>query len=308
MQYIVLDMEWNQAQTPDKVIKKPIHLVGEIVQIGAVKLNADFEMTDSFVIIINPVYYRRMNYRIAKLTGISNSDLRSGYSFEKAIEEFKKWCGSEYSIVTWGRDDIPMLRDNLRLHNLSEDWIPKCYDAQPIFDNQITKENRQYSLTYAVERVGELPRKEHDALNDAMNTAIVCSYLDMHKAIAEHEIMKSIPKAKTEINASNILEKSFTSRKNAFCAPECCVLKCENCGNSIKCVDWALQSGNKYIAMAECSCGNGYFVRLNFRRNEDSSLRVGKMIYKLDDNYREYYSKVHAKNKYSKQRKFRKRG
>ena len=41
MNYIVLDLEWNQAMSSDSAIfkKLPIHLRGEIIEIGAVKLN-----------------------------------------------------------------------------------------------------------------------------------------------------------------------------------------------------------------------------------------------------------------------------
>ena len=38
MNYIVLDMEWNQANSYSEMVKDPIMLTGEIVQIGAVKL------------------------------------------------------------------------------------------------------------------------------------------------------------------------------------------------------------------------------------------------------------------------------
>ena len=39
MNYIVLDMEWNQANSYAEMVKDPIMLTGEIVQIGAVKLD-----------------------------------------------------------------------------------------------------------------------------------------------------------------------------------------------------------------------------------------------------------------------------
>ena len=50
MQYIVLDMEWNQpwpgSPSAKKVLPSPIR--GEIVQIGAVRMPRDGEVADEF--------------------------------------------------------------------------------------------------------------------------------------------------------------------------------------------------------------------------------------------------------------------
>ena len=43
MHYVVMDLEWNQAMSSKSSVfnKLPIHLRGEIIEIGAVKLNED---------------------------------------------------------------------------------------------------------------------------------------------------------------------------------------------------------------------------------------------------------------------------
>ena len=38
MEYIVVDMEWNQALTFSEIVKDPVFLTGEIIQIGAIKV------------------------------------------------------------------------------------------------------------------------------------------------------------------------------------------------------------------------------------------------------------------------------
>ena len=48
MEYIILDMEWNQPISKSQYIKEPVNLVGEIIQIGAVKLDSNFCVTDIF--------------------------------------------------------------------------------------------------------------------------------------------------------------------------------------------------------------------------------------------------------------------
>ena len=56
MNYIILDLEWNQA-----IKKMKLYLEGEIIQIGAVKLNEFFEKIETFKIGIAPKYYKKLH-------------------------------------------------------------------------------------------------------------------------------------------------------------------------------------------------------------------------------------------------------
>ena len=48
MKYIVLDLEWNSPEHRNRLVKEPIVLHGEIIQIGAVMLNEQMEEIGSF--------------------------------------------------------------------------------------------------------------------------------------------------------------------------------------------------------------------------------------------------------------------
>lgn len=61
MEYIVLDMEWNQALNFSEMVKDPVFLTGEIIQIGAIKLNQTLEVVDSFNERIAPQYYTELH-------------------------------------------------------------------------------------------------------------------------------------------------------------------------------------------------------------------------------------------------------
>ena len=87
MNYIVLDLEWNQPFKTKQMIRKPVTLYGEIIQIGAVKLDENYHIVDTFKIMIKPVYYTRMCKKISKLTKITNQDLEYGYEVEYTYEE-----------------------------------------------------------------------------------------------------------------------------------------------------------------------------------------------------------------------------
>ena len=65
---IVLDLEWNQPSSPKAMVRSPVFLRGEIIQIGAVKLNEDLEIIDTFKIMVKPKYYRTMHKTVSGLT------------------------------------------------------------------------------------------------------------------------------------------------------------------------------------------------------------------------------------------------
>ena len=186
MNYIVLDLEWNQPVNAKSMLRSPISLYGEIIQIGAVKLDEHYHILDTFKIMVAPKYYRMMHKKVTKLTKITTEDLQYGFPFPVAMKHFKKWCGEEFAFLTWGTDDIGILNDNMVLHKMDTSWVPSTYNIQVIFDNQITKEKRQVSLSYAMERIGEPALEAHDALHDARNTVCVCLHLDMVKGLAEY--------------------------------------------------------------------------------------------------------------------------
>ena len=189
MQHIVFDLEWNQAVIREKIIQSPVFLHGEIVQIGAVKLDADFQELDQLKLDVKPAYYTRMNSRVRRLTGISNQMLKQGLSFPEALEQFRLWCGAEgpYDFITWGTDDMPILRENLQLYEQELDWLPTCYDLQRIYDQQVAHGNRQWALSAALEKLEISPiGQAHDALNDAVNTVQVCKALDMERGLLEY--------------------------------------------------------------------------------------------------------------------------
>ena len=74
MNYIAVDFEWNQAGYHRK---SNVQLDGEIIQIGAVKMDENFNVLEYFAADIKPVFYRKIHKKVKELTGI---DL-TGYGF-----------------------------------------------------------------------------------------------------------------------------------------------------------------------------------------------------------------------------------
>ena len=290
MNYIVLDMEWNQPFNMNSMIRNPIALHGEIIQIGAVKLDENYHILDTFKIMVSPKYYTKMHKKVSKLTGITNEELQYGFPFPVAFNHFKKWCGQEFAFLTWGPDDIEMLRDNMMLHKLNTEWIPSTYNIQIIFEDQIAKKNRQVSLSYAMEKIGEPALDAHDALNDAKNTVCVCLHLDMVKGLAEyaalHQQMKCFGSPVKERSQST---KTYPTKGAALNDPELINFFCPTCGSNVECIDFIRQNSDKFIGIGKCDNGDELFVRLKFTKWPDGKYSVSRILYEMDDDNRTYY-------------------
>lgn len=217
MNYIILDMEWNQASHKCKPVQQPVSLHGEIIRIGAVKMNERLEFVDDFKISVKPVYYTKIHSHVKKITGLTNNDLNYGYTFEEAYMHFMKWCKDDFVFLTWGYDDVPMLKDNMLVHGINPDTLPEYYNLQVIFDDQICAERKQCSLTYAAEAVDEVPFRAHDALNDAMTTYCVCRHLDIEKGMKDYQKLRNGSFEKSEKP-----RKSFDRKRKA---KECLIAK-----------------------------------------------------------------------------------
>ena len=67
MNYIVLDMEWNQPWPGSPSAKKvlPVQIRGEIIQIGAVRMTEDEKVAVEFLVLIKAKFYRLLNRRVS---------------------------------------------------------------------------------------------------------------------------------------------------------------------------------------------------------------------------------------------------
>lgn len=192
VRYIALDLEWNQAMSPKARVygRLPFRLTGEIIQIGAVKLDADFrpETGDGFMTDVKPRYFKRMHYKVKKLTGFDKERLQGGIGFAQAMREFREWCGGDCVFLTWGPDDKGIMEQNIILHDLDPEWLGSWINLQVIYNVLTESGNNQKSLKTAMEHFGlEQAYKEHDALGDAYNAALICSKLDMPRGLTLYE-------------------------------------------------------------------------------------------------------------------------
>ena len=100
MNYIVFDLEWNQCPGGKKGANKKIPF--EIIEIGAVKLNNEKEVTDTFHQMICPQVYNWIHESIHEVIHVDYKDLLEGVPFPQAAREFLEWCGTDYISVHGG--------------------------------------------------------------------------------------------------------------------------------------------------------------------------------------------------------------
>ena len=161
MHYVVMDLEWNQAMSSKSSVfnKLPIHLRGEIIEIGAVKLNEDMTPGEEFQIDVKPMYFKRMHYKVKKLTGFDRERLAAGVSFPEALAQFRAWCGDDVTFLTWGCDDQGILEQNIIIHDLDWDWIAGWINLQLIYNLQT--DGRQAARAAEIPQGGRLHLERH---------------------------------------------------------------------------------------------------------------------------------------------------
>ena len=191
MKYVVMDLEFNFPRKASlRSENNGILLESEIIEIGAVRLNESLEQEDEFCSFIKPTAYKTINDEVKKVTGITTEMMWSGGDFQTVVDEFLKWCGDDYAFVTWSNNDIFALEDNMLYHGMKIEDLPECYDIQPMFDDQISMNERNMALNYAIWKLGIKVSGDHlhDALCDALETAEVMRKLDLTEGLDEYLI------------------------------------------------------------------------------------------------------------------------
>ena len=178
MEYIVFDLEFNQGF--DKTLNKTVsneRCPFEIIQIGAIKLDSNFNMIDTFNKYVKPEIYKDIHPFIQDMTGITKSDVKDASNFPQVYKEFKKFISSKKSVLcVWGTSDLKELYRNVNYYNLPSKTLPKSYIniqeyASKYFKNPTGK---SIGLQNAISILGiEQNRSYHDALNDAYYTTQV---------------------------------------------------------------------------------------------------------------------------------------
>ena len=267
MEYVIFDLEWNQPFANDISFMKRTGLPvsGEIIQIGAIKLDEDLELVDTFNILVKPQYLTKMHKHVEQLTHITSDDLSmGGLHFPDAYRQFDRWCGEDSILLTWGSDDIVMLRENLKLHGIHAKLSHPWYDAQLIYAYLMHNNLQQVALTRAMEELG-LSRDEltaHNALHDSIFTGRVCKAIPLHEGMADYErIIENVyAPAYFPDDLSFFIYENFIDKRQVFHDRRVNRAYCPLCQERMKLQKIQRLSGDKFLALAHCKIHGDFAV------------------------------------------------
>ena len=312
MYYITLDLEWNQAYAQKALAvqrRLSCRLRGEVIQIGAVKMDAKMNICGSYQIIVKPQYFKKLHRHVSELTGITQEQLDVGTPLPEAAERFKKWCGKDFAFLTWGPDDIPMMKENFNVHGIPSAWLDRVYDLQIIFNRQTDDSTKQRSLEYAMDHFGlEQHLPAHDALNDAYFTALVAKELNVPEGVksyssARGEFLDDIVIGDADAGGDGYVTITEMLEDEAVTSPVCPI-----CKAALKQEDKVLHSkGQRYTLHYSCKKHGDMLLSLKLHRNFNETWRARRTIRLADEasllEYRQGLEKANIRRKTTRRRK-----
>lgn len=287
MNYIVLDLEWNQSSDEQKEVPG---IPFEIIEIGAIKLNEDGVMLSEFSRLIKPAVYHEMHKFTSRLIHLQMQELQRGESFAEVAESFLQWCGEEeYLFCTWGSLDLTELQRNMKYYKmtpLSEGPLA-FLDAQKLFSLAYEDGKSRRSLESAIDLLAlEKDIPFHRAFSDAYYTAklltrIIREHRDVLKKVS-FDVFHPPVNRETEIkiqfdNYMKYISREFADKTEAFADKEVISSKCYLCHRNLKKkLKWFTLNGKHYYCLAYCD-KHGYFKnKLRLRKSEEDKVFVVK--------------------------------
>ncbi len=176
MYFIIFDLEFNQDfSSLDYLDRKKSQYPFEIIQIGAVKLDATFNIIATFNRYVKPILYTKISPFITELTGISTEQLLIEEAFPAVYKAYTEFIGEIDSVFCiWGMSDIKELFKNAQYHKLSSKLLPTRFiNLQPYASMHLNLPSKNLlRLQHVVEALGiPITYTFHNALYDAYYTA-----------------------------------------------------------------------------------------------------------------------------------------
>lgn len=259
---VVFDLEMNQGYKPFTFDYHGVEqsLRGEIIQIGAAKVDENFHVLDTFSVTMKPKIFRKLHHHVAKVTGLTKEVLDAGCSTKEGVKRFLDWCGEDCVLLEWGLDDVPVLKQNLLLLDLDVDFPQDWFDLQQMVAAQFPPaEGEKMNLEAVVERLN-VPQERpfHDALCDVLYTCEVAQQLDGEKAFAdypseEESLLESLSR-KGEVSGFTLFRGAVDGmdwKKNDVIG----TAACPHCGGKL-CPDFFWGKWASHCHYSLCSCEN----------------------------------------------------
>ena len=282
---IVFDLEWNQSSY------NPNHrMPHEIIEIGACRVDRNYRVVDTFSEVICPRVYKKLDKHIKSVTGITEAELAQGHPFSDVFGEFIHWCGEDSLLVTWGRDDFPVLRRNALFFMTPMPFEPPT-DAQLVFGHAcLHSPHQQMNLHNALETMNiEVDVPAHRAVYDAQCTAALLKAIDA--AVMEMDDAAKAALTRTVEREKKIAASSLRSvptkhvyQSEALNDERLMNVACPACGKRTAFdTPWFDSGREKYMALAHCPQHGMAYCQMHFKRVQAGTLVMHQRAYAADE-------------------------
>lgn len=295
MNYIVLDLEWNQSNTGLET--EASHLPFEVIEIGAVKLNDACVMINEFSRLVKPEVYHEMHKITSKLIHLQMQELERGKPFTEVAGDFLDWCGTEdYMFCTWGNLDLTELQRNMKFYKMTplSDGPIAFLDVQKLFSLAFEDGRTRSALEHAVDRM-ELEKDIpfHRAFSDAYYTAkLLRLIVERHPEVLKnvsYDVFHPPVSREQEIKIQfdsyvKYISREFDSKSEAFADREVSSSKCYLCHRNLrKKLKWFTPNGRHYYCLAYCE-KHGYLKgKIRIRKSDRGRIFVVKTTKLISD-------------------------
>ncbi len=284
MNYIVMDLEWNQSSDGSEEVCKVLPF--EIIEIGAIKLNSERKMIGEFSELIKPQVYHEMHHITGKLIHLEMDELEKGQPFVNIEEKFRQWCGEDYLFCTWGPLDLVELQRNIRYYGLEPlgDGPIAYLDVQKLFSIAYEDRKSRRTLEYAIDFLHiEKDIPFHRAFSDAYYTAKVLARMEESVLANVSFDVFHLPRTKEEEvhivfdTYAKYISRSFADKTEAMQDKTVIATKCYLCHRNLrKKIRWFSPNGKHYYSVSCCDKHGLMKAKIRIRKTEDDRVYVVK--------------------------------
>lgn len=284
MNYIVMDLEWNQSSDGSEEVCKVLPF--EIIEIGAIKLNSERKMIGEFSELIKPQVYHEMHHITGKLIHLEMDELEKGQPFVDIEEKFRQWCGEDYLFCTWGPLDLVELQRNIRYYGLEPlgDGPIAYLDVQKLFSIAYEDRKLRRTLEYAIDFLHiEKDIPFHRAFSDAYYTAKVLARMEESVLANVSFDVFHLPRTREdEIHIvfdtyAKYISRSFADKTEAMQDKTVIATKCYLCHRNLrKKIRWFSPNGKHYYSVSCCDKHGLMKAKIRIRKTEDDRVYVVK--------------------------------
>lgn len=296
MDYVVLDLEWNQAS--DNRDARSRLLTFEIIEIGAVKLNSRMEIIDTFQELICPQVYEEMHSVTERLIGIHMEELQGQRKFTEVAGDFLKWCGTDFMFGTWGPQDLTELQRNMRFFGMEPlgTGPVRFYDIQKLFSIAYEDQKSRRSLEYAVDFLNiEKDGAFHRALSDAWYTARVLQMIKDPVALQRFSYDTFVlPKShRDEVHVvfddyAKYISRPFADKEELMADREVISTRCYMCHKNLRRkVRWFTPNGRHYYSLSYCDKHGWMKGKIRIKKAENDRVYAIKTTKFISEEERE---------------------